>query len=80
LGRNNFLSKKDLKEKLASKSSTVSSQKTAISLNNLESEGSPNKIVKKDPIQNVSEQNNGTVSEFSDSELDSESDGHRIRL
>lgn len=62
LGRNNFLSKKDLKEKLASKSSTVSSQKTAISLNNLESEGSPNKIVKKDSIQNVSKQNMSIIS------------------
>lgn len=62
LGRNNFLSKKDLKEKLPSKSSTASSQKTAISLNNLESEGSPNQIVKKDPVQNVSEQNMSIIS------------------
>jgi hypothetical protein len=34
----------------------------AISLNNLESEGSPNKIVKKDPIQNVREQNMSIIS------------------
>lgn len=62
LVRNDFLSQKDLKEKLASKSSTVSSQKTAISLNNLESEGSPNQIVKKDPVKNVSEQNMSIIS------------------